>query len=239
MWLSLVGTAFFMGLVGGPHCLAMCAAPCGAVVSAGERPIDFYQRADRKMPPQLPVPRHWLGFHLGRLMGYAALGALAAYAMEAVAWFADRTAVLHPVWVLLHLAALAWGLLLLFQARQPRWIEQAGRGLWRRTSRLLDRPGRIFWVGSMWAFLPCGLLYSAIMVAAMSGGVLQGASAMCAFALGTGVWLVLGPWIWRRLSHIKTWRDTWGLRIAGGLLVAASLGALWMNLVHVPAQWCR
>lgn len=239
MWLSLLGTAFFMGLVGGPHCLAMCAAPCGAIVSKGEQKVEFHKQQNFEKQTKSSAMSHWLGFHLGRLMGYAAVGAVAAYAMEAVAWFSDRTAVLRPVWVLLHLAALAWGLLLLFQAKQPRWIELMGRGLWSQVRRQLDHPGRVLWVGCMWVFLPCGLLYSAIMVAALAGGVFQGALTMLAFGIGTGLWLVFGSWLWRRFSQLKSWRDTWGLRVAGGLLAAVSLWALWMNTVHAPEQWCR
>ncbi|AVS73835.1 sulfite exporter TauE/SafE family protein, partial [Paracidovorax cattleyae] len=29
---ALIWTAFAMGLAGGPHCLAMCAAPCAAII---------------------------------------------------------------------------------------------------------------------------------------------------------------------------------------------------------------
>ncbi|MDN5539535.1 MAG: sulfite exporter TauE/SafE family protein, partial [Comamonas sp.] len=34
MLFSLVWTALIMGLVGGPHCLVMCAAPCSVVTAA-------------------------------------------------------------------------------------------------------------------------------------------------------------------------------------------------------------
>ncbi|MBU5900628.1 hypothetical protein JVW24_26270, partial [Vibrio cholerae O1] len=37
MLLSLLWTALIMGLVGGPHCLAMCAAPCGVVTGGAGR----------------------------------------------------------------------------------------------------------------------------------------------------------------------------------------------------------
>jgi hypothetical protein len=109
----------------------MCAAPCAAIVSplrsgGGWCPSSLKGLAQ---PPEAANAGRWLGFHVGRLMGYAALGGVAAYAMETVAWFSDRTSALHPLWVLLHLAALAWGLMLLLQARQPQWVESGGRKL--------------------------------------------------------------------------------------------------------------
>lgn len=101
-----------MGLVGGPHCLAMCAAPCHAVIQGHGKAV--------QMHATLPQPAAWpvwsaTQFHAGRLLGYGVLGAVAAFAMEQVAWFSDRTSMLHPVWVMMHLAILAWGLLMLFQ----------------------------------------------------------------------------------------------------------------------------
>lgn len=230
-----------MGLVGGPHCLAMCAAPCAAITAPArkaEQVVAIQPTGGAASGARTDTWR-WLSFHGGRLLGYAVLGGVAAYAMEQVAWFSDRTSALHPVWVALHLAALAWGLMLLFQARQPAWLERGGRGLWQRVQAWLRVPAGTWLAGCLWAFLPCGLLYSAVLVAALGGGVLQGGSAMLAFGVGSGLWLVLAPWVWRRARAFPRWRETWGLRVAGAMLAAISLWALWMDMVHTPAQWCR
>jgi sulfite exporter TauE/SafE len=230
-----------MGLVGGPHCLAMCAAPCAAIVSptASERELSirFGGRGGGSLAKT--NSSRWLGFHLGRLMGYAALGGLAAYAMETVAWFSDRTSLLHPVWVLLHLAALGWGLMLFFQIRQPQWMASTGGAVWSRVRYLVRAPGGSWAAGGLWALLPCGLLYSAVMVSALAGGVWQGALSMFAFGLGGAAWLAAGPWLWLHIRQLKYWREVWGLRIAGALLAAISLWALWLDMVHIPSQWCR
>ena len=37
LW-ALASTAFFMGLMGGTHCLVMCAAPCAALTGKGAAP---------------------------------------------------------------------------------------------------------------------------------------------------------------------------------------------------------
>ena len=84
--------------------------------------------------------------------------------------------------------------------------------------------------------MPCGLLYSALLVAALSGGVLDGAMTMALFALGSSVSLLIGPWLLLRLRGGG--RGEWGMRLAGLALVVTSGWALWMGLAHDMAPWC-
>lgn len=226
-----------MGLVGGPHCLAMCAAPCHAVIQGHGKAV--------QMHATLPQPAAWLvwsatQFHAGRLLGYGVLGAVAAFAMEQVAWFSDRTSMLHPVWVMMHLAILAWGLLMLFQGQQPLWLERAGRMAWSKVQPVLAMRGGVVLAGMCWALMPCGLLYSAILVAALSASPLAGGLSMVAFGLGGALWLLAAPYAWRWLSgRVSRFRSAWGTRAAGGMLVLVSLWALWMDLIYKPSLWCR
>eukprot|EP01041_Mallomonas_annulata_P030226 gene30226-52334_t len=86
-----------MGLAGGSHCLAMCAAPCGALVgraAAAEGTGSLAQEGTAEQVVQW-VPRggvvlRTLAFHGGRLVGYAAAGALAALAMDSLAWLQGK-----------------------------------------------------------------------------------------------------------------------------------------------------
>ena len=219
---SLAITALMMGVLGGPHCVAMCGAACaGLGQAAGERRGQAL----------------W-AFQLGRLLGYSLLGALAAASVQGLGWLTTQSAAIRPAWTLLHLAALALGLLLLFQARQPIWLDGAARGLWTRIRSFNARLGRgAPWiVGGLWAFMPCGLLYSALMVAALTSRPLEGAMTMALFALGSSISLWAGPWLFLRL---QTWGDgAWGMRVAGFALAAVSAWALWMGLVHDQAPWC-
>ena len=181
-----------------------------------------------------------LAYHSGRLLGYASAGALAAVAMQSLAWFTQQTTALRPVWTLAHVLVLAWGLMMLLQARQPVWVENAGRSVWGRVRPLVAAPGGVFATGFLWALMPCGLLYSALLVAALSGGAWQGALTMAVFGVGSGLWLVAGPWLWQRLrQRLNVARAEWGTRVAGALLCAAAAGALWMDLIYRPSLWCR
>ena len=234
-----------MGLVGGPHCLAMCAAPCSAIVGAGPARSAESQGAQPSVQPLRFVPQggqvqRLLAYHGGRLLGYASAGALAAMAMQSLAWFTQQTTALRPVWTLVHVLVLAGGVMMVLQARQPVWVENAGRSVWGRVRPLLAAPGGVFATGFLWALMPCGLLYSALLVAALSGGAWQGALTMAVFGVGSGLWLVAGPWLWQRLRQkLNAARAAWGTRVAGGLLCAAAAGALWMDLVYRPSLWCR
>ena len=169
-----------------------------------------------------------LAYHSGRLLGYSSAGAVAAMAMQSLAWMTQQTTALRPAWTML------------VQARQPVWIENAGRSVWARVRPVVAAPGGVFATGFLWALMPCGLLYSALLVAALSGGALQGAVTMALFGIGSGLWLLAGPWLWLRLrTRMNNVRESWGTRMAGFLLCGVALGALWMDLIYTPSLWCR
>ena len=226
MELTLAATALLMGLAGGPHCVAMCGAACAGLgrTQAGQ--------STRAL---------WV-FQAGRLLGYSALGALAAASMQGLGWLSVHSAALRPVWTLFHVAAAVLGLMLLWQARQPIWLEHSARKVWRGVCSITGyfkgnaSLAPIGLMGVLWALLPCGLLYSALLVAAMTSSAAQGAGVMALFALGSGLSLMAGPWLWLRLRGQGS--GQWAIRIAGLALLASSFWALWMGLVHNTAPWC-
>ena len=245
MLLTIAWTALAMGLVGGSHCLVMCSAPCGALVGQGRpaaAPSGSVGGSVQTVhwAPRGSLWRRGVAFHGGRLAGYASVGALAAFAMDSLAWLTQQTTALRPVWTLMHVAVMVWGLLMMIQSRQPQWVEQAGRVVWERVRPFVAAPGGVLAAGFLWALMPCGLLYSALLVAALSGGPMEGAITMVLFGLGSGAWLVGGPWLWRRLKHLMDARRAqWGTRVAGGLLFTVAAWALWMDLIYKPSLWCR
>ncbi len=139
---------------------------------------------------------------------------------------------------MVHIAAVLLGLGLLVQARQPVWLEVGARRVWARVRAATEALGLAapLGLGVAWALLPCGLLYSALLVAALAGSVGGGAAVMALFALGSGVSLWLGPWLLLRLG--ANGRGAWSLRIAGLALMLTSAWGLWMGLAHDQAPWC-
>lgn len=225
--------ALLMGLAGGPHCALMCGAACAGIGrAAGHR----NQQALAQ-------------FHAGRAAGYAAMGALAAWSMQGLGWLGGASVALRPLWSFMHLAAMALGLVLLLQARQPAWLERHGRALWQRVHTLAPRRGGAFTVGCAWALMPCGLLQAALLTASLAGDAVRGAGAMLAFAGGSALSLWAAPWLLLRLASLaggprgmqagraEAW-SAWGTRAAGLALLASSAWALWHGLVHDQAPWC-
>lgn len=219
---SLALTALLMGLAGGPHCIAMCGAACAGIgqASGAHKATSMWT------------------FQLGRIVGYGALGALAATSMQGLGWLTVQSAALRPVWSLFHVAALMLGLMLLWKAQQPVWLESVGKKVWLGARSLAMGRGRgaPLIIGVLWSLLPCGLLYSALLVAALAGGPLNGAMVMSLFALGTSVSMLLGPWLWLRLKGDRS--GDWGVRLAGLALAVMSGWALWMAYAHNDAPWC-
>ncbi|RJP68952.1 MAG: sulfite exporter TauE/SafE family protein [Comamonadaceae bacterium] len=222
MQTSMAITALVMGLVGGPHCVAMCGAACAGIGrAAGARST-----------------RALLGFQLSRMVGYAAFGAIAAGSVQGLAWLGTNTAVLRPVWTMFHVAALLLGAVLLWQARQPAWIENLGQAVWRKARPALTTlgPRAPVVLGVAWALMPCGLLYSALLVASLSANALEGAAIMALFSIGTSVSLTAGPWLLLRLRSARS--GAWGMRLAGLALAVTSGWALWMGITQPTGLWC-
>ena len=199
MQTSLALTALIMGLAGGPHCVAMCGAACAGIGHAAGAQQN----------------RALLSFQLGRWLGYSLMGGLAAFSVQALGWLTVESAALRPVWSMLHVAAVVLGLLLIWQAKQPVWLDQSAQNLWAKIRKLNSNLGKVapLGVGVLWALMPCGLLYSALMVAALTGNAWDGAITMACFALGSGLSLGFAPWLLLKLKSLGD--GAWGIRLAG------------------------
>lgn len=221
-----------MGLAGSVHCVAMCGAPSVGLVRAcgGTQP-----RAAQ------------LTFLVGRLLGYCLAGAVAASSVALLAKLGQWSPALRPLWTLAHMAALVLGAWLLWQGRQPAWMERLGRdgarpgggnGVWQR----INGPTRAAAFGTVWFAWPCGLLQSALMVAALANSPLGGAVAMAAFAVASSPALALVPALWLNWVSGRGGRGArmaeWATRLSGGALAAAAAWALGHDLWVRVAAYC-
>lgn len=231
--LALAGSALLMGLAGTPHCLAMCGAASTAVTGPSRGAL--------------------LGFQLGRLVSYALAGALVAASVGLLAQWGQASALLRPLWVLLHVAAFLLGVALLWRGRQPAWLEGAGQRLansirpatltvsadgLKAGGVVLARPTRAGLLGLAWAAWPCGLLQSALLVAALASGPAQGAAVMAVFAMASGLGLALGPLIWVKLQGSGEAGMRWSVRLSGLGLAGASAWALGHGVWRQVLEFC-
>ena len=218
MQTALIYSALLMGIAGGPHCVAMCGAACASFNQSTTQPYAIHL------------------YHLGRLCGYATMGAIATFAIRSIAWLSSYSAVLHPLWTFFHVLVFFWGLMMLIYARQPIWVDRAGHNIWQHVKKLSLLSGGHFYIGMLWALMPCGLLYSALIIASFNGNPLGGALSMAAFALGSSVSLFFAPWLWLKLKTNMV--EPYGMRLAGLLLSSASAWAIWMELTQHSKVWC-
>jgi sulfite exporter TauE/SafE len=227
---ALFISAVLMGLAGTPHCLAMCGAACAAATGGGR------------------TGALW-AFHAGRLLAYSAAGAVAAASVGSLASLGQAVAALRPLWTLVHIAAMALGLFLLWQGRQPEWMERLGRvrahTVAHRSGQrwhVMAGPARSAGIGLAWFAWPCGLLQSALLVAGLANSAAGGALVMAGFALASAAGLWLGPAIWRRMvsgQAAASWASgTAAVRWAGAALASASAWALGHGLWTRFAAWC-
>jgi sulfite exporter TauE/SafE len=206
-WPALAGAAT-LGLAGSAHCLGMCggiAAAAGTRAQAGG------------------TAWNGIAFNLGRVAGYALLGTV----VGAVIGIALERVPVRPLAIglraLAGLLMLAMGLSLL-GGRDLLSLERLGGRLWQRVRPLAGRalalpPAlRFAALGLVWGFLPCGLVYSALVLAAATGSAATGAMTMLAFGAGTLPAMVAvtlaGAAFTRSLSGLRT------RRLAGALMIA-------------------
>ena len=219
--------AFLVGLFGTVHCVAMCGGIAGAL-SAGLDP-GVRGRAGRLLACQL-------GYNAGRIASYALAGAAAGALGHLLARFAGLELARGLLQGLAGLFMLLLGLYLTGWWPLLARLERVGARLWVRVEPLGRRlppirtPLAAFPLGLVWGWLPCGLVYSALALATVGGGPLQGAALMLAFGLGTLPSMLGAGLATARLRALTGPRMR---AVAGGLVLllgAASLGTLALRL---------
>ena len=208
--MSLALALFVAGLASGLHCAGMCGG-----ISAGFTLI---------RPEQ--VWRRQLLLNAGRVTSYAAAGAVAGALGSAGAYAAAALPAQTVLFALSSLFVLLVGIHLAFPLPLAR-LEAVGLPIWRRVQPLAVRTLRgrslpqSFLAGMAWGWLPCGLVYGALLAAVFAGGAVEGALAMAAFGAGTLPWLFVAG---VAAARIRQWNGLKNVRRAGGIALVL-LGA--------------
>lgn len=218
---------FLVGLLGGTHCVGMCGGIVGALAAQGP--------GGR---PSLPIH---LAYNCGRILSYTAAGALVGAIGGLGMAFGPVAKMQLAFYVLANLMLVALGFYLMGFTRSLAAVEHLGRSLWTRvqplTGRFLPVRGvaQALPLGMLWGWLPCGLVYSVLTTALVSGSTWRGALAMLIFGLGTLPNLLLAGLLFsrfRRFAQAPLVRMISGLLVLGfglyGLFNATNLGGfLW------------
>ncbi len=201
--------AALAGLLGSTHCVGMCG---GVALSSSQ-------------PGPSPQWRRALAFNGGRIASYILAGALAG-------GIASRVGAVLPAaapWG--SILRIATGLLMVGIGLQIaigwtglRRLERLGVPVWRclgpMAARLDPRRSALHSLafGALWGWIPCGLVYSALLAALISGEASAAAAIMLAFGLGTAPALLSLGLVGDRLRPLMRkagWRRSSGALVIG------------------------
>jgi uncharacterized protein len=201
---------FLVGLLGGTHCVGMCGGIVGAL-------------AAQDSGGRIAWSLH-LGYNFGRIFSYVLAGALVGAIGGLSMAFGPVASVQLGFYVAANLMLVALGFYLMGFTRVLGVTERIGQHLWNRMRPLTTRfvPARSLTqalpLGMLWGWLPCGLVYSVLATAMVSGSAGRGAVAMLVFGLGTLPNLLLAGVLFSRFRKIV---QAPAARVLSGLVVLA------------------
>ena len=221
---TMLVTALIVGLLGGVHCLGMC----GGVVGA----LSFNLKPEVQVSLwRMMLPYH-LAYNLGRINSYMVIGALFGFLGSSMVSLASFLPAQQALQVFAGIFMLLLGFYIGGWWNGVVVVEKLGQVVWQRLQPIVKRITVVqnfyqAWLyGLVWGWLPCGLVYSMLIMALSAGGALEGALVMLAFGLGTLPNLLLMgsfAFFFTRLS-----RNTLVKQIAGGLILLMGVGKIWL-----------
>ena len=210
---------FLLGVASGVHCIGMCGGIVGAFSAQGV----IKGPGERK---QIRAPSLALlaSFNAGRVATYTLAGAVAGTLGSVGVFAAHLIDIQKFLFLLANLALVLIGLHLAGISPLLARFEVVGLPVWRRIQPLAAKfmpaatPLRALLAGSLWGWLPCGLVYAMLATAVAAGSPGAGALTMLAFGLGTVPNLLLAGVALVRLRQFAAHRAV--RLVAGGAVLA-------------------
>ena len=208
-----LGAALVAGIAASGHCIGMCGGIAGALAMRAQQAAGGSKLA------------LGLAYNLSRIASYVVAGALAGLLGRTLLRAADVAPLSIALRVLAGLVMLAAAGRILFGWRLLDPIETAGSGVWRRIAPWAGRQGRsggltgAIGLGLAWGWLPCGMTYSMLLLAATTASAATGAAVMAAFGLGTLPSMVTATVAFEKFAGALSARAT--LRTVAGILLLA------------------
>jgi sulfite exporter TauE/SafE len=238
---------FVTGLAGSVHCAGMCGGIVSALTAAQPAPPHPAPGAAQARVIPITVvlaPGQALrvaAYNAGRIGSYVALGTTVGGFAASLADITQLAQLQTVFYWMANLMLVALGLHLMKAWRGLLVLEAKGRVLWGFVSPLLkplvpmDTLPKAFAAGAMWGFLPCGMIYSLLLTALLSGSAMGGAAVMFAFGLGTLPMLFGLGMLGARLRAAGNWA---AFRRAGGMLVLGfGLLGLFRAATGITSTW--
>lgn len=219
---------FLIGLLGGVHCVGMCGGIVSAFSVAGKRkPFPVAVAGGSATVAQAAIAGDALrvvAYNAGRIASYATAGAIAGGVAQGARMFSFLSSVQIAGYLLANLLLIALGLYLMDAWKGLARLEAVGQVGWRRVQPLVkhllpvDSAAKAFALGGLWGWVPCGMVYSVLLTAMLSGSAASGALVMLAFGAGTlPVLLTMGM----LGTRLQAWTRKRRVRVISGLVVVA------------------
>ena len=204
--LPLLAAAFVTGLLGSAHCFGMCAGLSG---------LFAVNASVASLRPQIPMA---VAYNTGRILSYAFLGIVVASLGQTVVKAIPNIAA--PVRFASGLLIVIVGLQVAFNWRFLAPLETAGAKIWNHIAPAakgllpVTSMPKALGLGLLWGWLPCGLVYSVLLLAATTANAVNGGLVMLAFGLGTSPAMVMTGLSASKLSQFMSRK-----RLGAGLLI--------------------
>ena len=227
-------TGLALGFPTSLHCVSMC----GGIMAALGLSTPAKVRG-----AALEYGKHAGAMNLGRVLVYSLAGALAGLGGLGAISLMQNSGGHFILRVLAGLTLLFVGFSLLGVAGFTEFLNRLMAPVSKplaRLGRALNRLrglGGAFAKGMIWAFLPCGLVYSALVYAALSGSPGRGAAVMAGFGLATIPALILTAFGARSL--VATRNRLWLSRAAGLLIIGFAIATYMGVDAQIGALVCK
>jgi len=193
-------SAFLMGFLGSTHCIAMCGGIVGVLSQNSNAPLHAVRGKNIGVV---------LTYNAGRIVSYCCIGVLAGVVGQLGFGFFDSTTTLFYSRLLTSIFMASFALYLMGWPSFLPFLEKKGQSVWRlispMTSKLIPIRSLFhsFSLGLVWGWLPCGLVYSAVVLSLSTTEAVNGAITMLSFGLGTLPALLFMGLASQKLTQLK------------------------------------
>lgn len=180
-------TPFLIGLFSGFHCVAMCGGLCALIC--------------RKQTSKIVLITN-----IGRIITYVFLGVIFAGIIQGASLQFNLATIGLVLRTIMGISLILLGLSIITQSKLLK--TPISLPLWKPASNTLHKlknknsSSAFLFKGMLWGFIPCGLLYGLLLVAATTGNAINGGLFMLFFGLGTLLPLLISQELFKHFQQL-------------------------------------
>lgn len=191
--------AFFIGLLSALHCFGMCGGIMGAL-TMGLHPD--------KRQDTTALLKFTLAYNIGRILSYSLAGIIVGFVGQTTVTLIPELGgmLLRPIFLIF---VILLGFYVGGWLPKLALIEKLGQPIWKVLQPIgvkylpIQKVRHAFLFGLIWGWLPCGLVYYALVMAFAQHGILESGLFMLAFGLGTFLPMLLAGVLVGKLVAIQ------------------------------------